>query len=390
MCTPLWTATTGGPISSRPAVTTAAVYSGSADQNVYAFDTKTGALQWTATTGGAVNTSPATGDGGLFAGSDDGNLYAFGPSQLARCASVSDPTLANTTSASPRPAVPLQAGIATANLWNVQRSAGIVSQCFSTAASGQAPGLVTTFNLTGLTPISNGPAGYPEIAYGYSNDGDRLCIDTRPCAAAPFPIPVQNFLAAPTTATLGYSLGAPAPSALPVDLIYNLWIRQSPARGAPQACDVEVVVYLYESNLPPPPPARSGSCAVAPTKLSDRLVMDGAVDGTHAPIGWNVSVGAGGTDATTVYFAMTSPEPKASARLGVPLGDIVKKAADLLGPAYAATSGYVMGVELGAEFNQAQCPNACVMSSGDAQWSWTVSKFSLEAAGSKLNVIGLS
>src|SRR5262249_8256304 len=76
VCTPLWSAATGGPVSSSPAVADDVGYVGSDDGNLYAFDTSGGPL-WAAGTGGAVAASPPVVNGVVYVGSDDGNLYAF-------------------------------------------------------------------------------------------------------------------------------------------------------------------------------------------------------------------------------------------------------------------------------------------------------------------------
>ncbi len=80
-CPPKWTATTGGPVTSSPALGSGAVYVGSGDGKLYAFPTgctNTCNPAWTASTGGAV-TSPTV-SGNVFVGSGDDKVYAFKPS----------------------------------------------------------------------------------------------------------------------------------------------------------------------------------------------------------------------------------------------------------------------------------------------------------------------
>ncbi len=101
-----WTFVTNGPVTSSPAIRCeidedcyesctedetqgtdpcvkkcqdCTVYIGSADNNFYAIDAETGALEWKYTTGGAVElSSPAIDeDGFVYVGSNDGHLYAF-------------------------------------------------------------------------------------------------------------------------------------------------------------------------------------------------------------------------------------------------------------------------------------------------------------------------
>jgi outer membrane protein assembly factor BamB len=52
------------------------VYAGSADTNLYAYDTANGDLLWTGSTGGYGGT-PIIADGTVYFGSADRNLYAF-------------------------------------------------------------------------------------------------------------------------------------------------------------------------------------------------------------------------------------------------------------------------------------------------------------------------
>jgi conserved repeat domain len=62
---------------SSPAIVHGVVYSGDADNNVYALDAETGAVLWNYTTNGPVHSSPAIADGVVYIGSSDGNLYAL-------------------------------------------------------------------------------------------------------------------------------------------------------------------------------------------------------------------------------------------------------------------------------------------------------------------------
>lgn len=68
-------------IYSSPAIGADGVlYIGSYDGNLYAIDSKTGALQWSFVTGFAIASSPVIGaDGTIYIGSGDGKLYALDP-----------------------------------------------------------------------------------------------------------------------------------------------------------------------------------------------------------------------------------------------------------------------------------------------------------------------
>jgi outer membrane protein assembly factor BamB len=79
-CSPLWTASTGAQIASNPAVANGVVYVGSRDHKLYAFKADgcgqpTCSPLWTATTGSYIDSSPAVANG--VVGSRDHKLYAF-------------------------------------------------------------------------------------------------------------------------------------------------------------------------------------------------------------------------------------------------------------------------------------------------------------------------
>ncbi len=78
ICSPVWTATTGGAVESSPAVAYGMVFVGSDDHNVYAFDAATGALKWMAPTGDGLSlASPAVANGVVYIGSNDHVLRAI-------------------------------------------------------------------------------------------------------------------------------------------------------------------------------------------------------------------------------------------------------------------------------------------------------------------------
>ncbi|MFZ3060679.1 MAG: PQQ-binding-like beta-propeller repeat protein [Candidatus Methanoperedens sp.] len=68
---------TGSIVDSSPAVTGGVVYVGSSDNNVYALDSTTGALKWKYMTGGWVYSSPTVSGGVVYVGSSDNNVYAL-------------------------------------------------------------------------------------------------------------------------------------------------------------------------------------------------------------------------------------------------------------------------------------------------------------------------
>ncbi len=73
----LWRYTTGGAVSSSPAVVDGKVYVGSSDNKVYCLNASTGAKIWTYATDGEVHSSPAVVDGKVYVGSYDYKLYCL-------------------------------------------------------------------------------------------------------------------------------------------------------------------------------------------------------------------------------------------------------------------------------------------------------------------------
>jgi outer membrane protein assembly factor BamB len=73
-----WVYTTGGAITSSPAVSGGYVYVGSADDYLYAINATTGALLWKYKTGASIiDSSPAVVNGTVYVGSTDDYLYAI-------------------------------------------------------------------------------------------------------------------------------------------------------------------------------------------------------------------------------------------------------------------------------------------------------------------------
>lgn len=72
-----WSFDAADKVVSSPAVTSAAIYFGGGNGQVYALDRATGALLWENITGGKITSSPSVADGMLYITSEDGNLYAY-------------------------------------------------------------------------------------------------------------------------------------------------------------------------------------------------------------------------------------------------------------------------------------------------------------------------
>jgi len=73
----VWSASVGDTVVSSPAVSNGTVYVGSFDKNLYAFDAATGTLKWKSATNDSIASSPTVSNGIVYVGSYDGGLYAF-------------------------------------------------------------------------------------------------------------------------------------------------------------------------------------------------------------------------------------------------------------------------------------------------------------------------
>jgi outer membrane protein assembly factor BamB len=73
----VWEFSTGGGVSSSPAVSGEYVYVGSWDNKVYCLNTVTGAKIWEYTTGDRVESSPAVSGEYVYVGSYDNKVYCL-------------------------------------------------------------------------------------------------------------------------------------------------------------------------------------------------------------------------------------------------------------------------------------------------------------------------
>ena len=258
-------------------------------------------------------------------------------------------------------------GIARVNLHNVDQSTGVIRQCYSATQ-----GLTTDISLAGITPLRHGPAGYPEVAYGYDAYGLPYC---RGCHSEPFPLRVAD-LGEPAHdfwVTTRYALNAPSPDSLPLDFIYDFWLEQNPAPGAaPQPGDVELLVFLYEQNI--------ATCLDNPTP--ETFETPAIFDGRPILSSWKVCHIRGGTEATPIAFFLEHPAPSRSAGVSLRIRDFLTQAADYL--QMDLRSYLLMGVELGGEFDQCE-PGACRVS--DSNWEFRISQLSLEAPSATIPVV---
>jgi len=79
----IWTRTTGGAVTSSPAIAlgSSILFVGSNDRYLYALNLATGTVLWRYLTGGQVSSSPAVANGRVFFGSKDHKVYALGAIQ---------------------------------------------------------------------------------------------------------------------------------------------------------------------------------------------------------------------------------------------------------------------------------------------------------------------
>ena len=73
----LWRAHAGGPVRSSPVVAGGAVYVGSSDARLYAFDARSGEVRWAAEAGAPIDASPAVAGGLVLAATRGGEFLAF-------------------------------------------------------------------------------------------------------------------------------------------------------------------------------------------------------------------------------------------------------------------------------------------------------------------------
>ena len=166
-CTPLWTGATGGPISSSPSVAYGSAFVGSTDGKLYAFD-KAGVVgcagspttctpRWSATTGGPVTSSPVVANGSVYVGSTDGKLYAFDTAGAFR--------------------------------WSAATGGSVVSSPSVVNGSvyiGSNDGKLYAFDTTGAPlwnattggPVTSSPAVANGVVYVGSNDGTLYAFST--------------------------------------------------------------------------------------------------------------------------------------------------------------------------------------------------------------------
>ncbi len=251
-------------------------------------------------------------------------------------------------------------GIST-NMWNTASSAGEVQQCVD------ATGLHTTISLNEIQyEMQGAPAGSPEIGYGIDSYDVAFGPLSTKTTLSSFPMPVNSFDNLNYWISAGYSLGTPTPTDLTIDLTYDLWIEAAPSPGVgPKSGDLEIMLFLYNSNAPPDGNPICSSCFSEINPSGQSTV-------------WSIYEGIGGAGTTTITFLLTSPTPTSTGSIAVQLQHFIEKA---LSYHPMSASAVLMGVELGTEFG------GTYPAQPSASWSWTLSSLVLQNSCDTLELL---
>jgi Glycosyl hydrolase family 12 len=255
--------------------------------------------------------------------------------------------------------------VAFPNLYNVGVAQGAIRQCYDTN------GVTTSVAIKGVSPKAAGPAGYPELGYGFDLQGRPFCDA---CGTEPFPLPIAT-LGNPDhdfQLTTSYSIESPRPDSLPVDLTYDFWVKQDRLPGRPpRGDDVEVLIFLYQRGMDRCVSSRSA------TGFSAEVTINGRV----GPTTWHVCQLVGGTGATAIAFFLATPAQAATATFSLKPRTFIEEAGGFLKRNLGDYS--LMGVELGGEFNQCSLPAGCVSST--VNWQWQIAHLLIEGIGAAVS-----
>jgi hypothetical protein len=303
--------------------------------------------------------------GGVWAGVASAGTAAPAPRPPALAGAASRQYACDATS-TPNSAqedyFPLAHGVSAVNLWNVTSSAGSIRRCYGTA------GLTTAISLSRVVQNGAGPAGYPEVAYGFGLTDRPFCPTANACQTKPFPLATTTLRNSYLLSTT-YAIGA---TPVPYDFIYDFWLERSPTAGGPVTCtstdappscpqpgDVELLIVLDHRAIP--------FCKSAPSQVSEPLTLDDRASAAT----WTVCSIAGGTEATSVAFFLDRPAERRSASVSLQPKAFVDAALSFLGHGYATAAYDLMGVELGGEFD------SCSTSNCQPAWSWRLGQLAL-------------
>jgi hypothetical protein len=287
------------------------------------------------------------------------------------CSTTQDPAGgAGSTISHHTAAIAVPNGVAEGNLWNTDRSAGTIRQCYGKR------GLSTTISLRSIARHVGGPAGYPEVGYGHNLVDGAFCAPPPiPCNTAPFPLAVHDLRGRGYSVTTSYSLGKPHPGSLPRNLGYDFWLEQHPRFGsAPQRGDIEVLISLFHRGVI--------SCGSSRPNFSQRIT----VGGKRILSRWRVCNLGGGSDGDLVGFLLERPTQARSRSVTLALKSFISKAIKQAAVVDHAKRSpfFVMGVELGAEFGG--CDNkACTDTA--ARWTFGISTLTLQSRSLQIPIV---
>jgi BON domain/Glycosyl hydrolase family 12 len=242
------------------------------------------------------------------------------------------------------------------DLWNLASgSSGTVEMM----ASGS---LRASVDFKKVVTKSLGIAGYPNLTYGWQPNGGGSSS-----LASLLPLPVQISSLPNLWSIVNYALNPPSAWLCPIDFAYDIWITKSRDSTAVFNNDVELMIWLYASDILPP---------IGLTPVETFHDVPTLINGTLTYPTWKAYIGRNREGAaTTVSLVLTSKATRAS--VGVNIGQSIDKMISVLvksSPYLGLTwtredleKYYVNNVSLGSEFGY----------SGACQYSFTIATYCL-------------
>jgi len=232
--------------------------------------------------------------------------------------------------------------------------------------------LTNTIALGQMTVTSGGVAAYPEIEYGYKPwpppwpPNSTNYYSSTNSAALLFPVKLGDLVNMESYggfwAVANYAV-SPIPPQNPMDFAYDIWITSSNPPVSVTATTVELMIWLYASNLTP-----SGT-----TPKLTGVPMPCLVNGQLQYLLFDVYASTN----TSSNWAIVSFEPEAplsAGSIGVDLSRIMGMLGSELQNWFgnsvwtqsSLSNFYVLDVELGSEFKD---------TSGSANYGWGISRY---------------
>jgi len=253
--------------------------------------------------------------------------------------------------------LPLNFGGASSDLWNLKSTEGSTEMCY------QGSRLSTTVDMKNISGSDQVHVviAYPHIGYGYGEfDGSFGQLSPN----LTFPMPIESFERSNVSYIVGYSVTAP--QSQPLNFAYDLWIEGSPQPGHKALLsDLEVMVWLYNATLQP--------AGVQQGTISTSTLMDGK----QTTVNWTVFATKPSSTIRTLITYLLTP-PRQSGSMSLQLGAFVKDAVAKYWQPTQQQSYYLMGIELGSEF---EAPGNA------ASLSWTVSSFVARDANGTVEIV---